>query len=165
MELNFFHIIRTISKTPQCWMAYSYWDIQYWILSSIFFLCYNKNACLTSCYCRDIFRLMGIVNSNYISRINFFIIFLLVRFSNSVWQYLTCLTGNLNWFGKFKLKRFMRNNIFVCLFSVHNIIVYHIKNKYVLWGYVLEDASPSIGQRRWLCHAYLQQICGPGRKQ
>ena len=27
------------------------------------------------------------------------------------------------------------------------------------------DTSPIIGQRKWLCHAYLNKICGLGQKQ
>ena len=32
-------------------------------------------------------------------------------------------------------------------------------------GYVSEDTSSIIGQRKWLCRPYLKEICRPGRKQ
>ena len=43
--------------------------------------------------------------------------------------------------------------------------VYHGTYKNVLLGYVLRDTSPIIGQRKWLCSAYLKEICGLLRKQ
>ena len=32
-------------------------------------------------------------------------------------------------------------------------------------GYISRDTSPIIGQRKWLCRAYLNKTCGTGQKQ
>ena len=53
---------------------------------------------------------------------------------------------------------------FIPLFN--NTIFLSRHEQECLIGYVSRDtSSPIIGQRKWLCRAYLNEIYGPGRKQ
>ena len=55
-------------------------------------------------------------------------------------------------------------DILACLFSVHNTIRLSCHEQVCLC-YVSRDTSPIIGQLKWLCRAYLKEICGPWQEQ
>ena len=59
----------------------------------------------------------------------------------------------------------MRKNIFTCLFSVYNTISLARHEQGCLIRLRFERYFSHPQQRKWLCCAYLKEICGPGRKQ